>query len=138
MFRHVLEDRGVQFVAHVLSVALTDDELRVPQDAQVPRNGGPTRGKLLRDLPRGARAVAEELEDRAAGRIGERAKGRLHGHRRVRHLANKLIVPAPPSRASGAGRTGSRTWSAPPARSGGSARRSGGSGPLPGRTRASS
>src|SRR5438552_18902705 len=65
----ILEHRGVELVVDLLSVAFGRDQPGIFQDAEMPRNGWPTRVEPRRNLAGGARCGAEEPEYLATGRV---------------------------------------------------------------------
>src|SRR5687768_17537271 len=71
----------VQPVADELPFALRGHQVRRLEHAEVMRHRRKGDGELLGDLPRGAILLGEELEDPAAGRIGEGTEQRVI-HRR--------------------------------------------------------
>ena len=77
MFDDVLEDAHVELIDDLLSDARGGDELRLAQDGEVARDGGPGGVEVLGDLAGGPRPVAQEPQDVAAGGVGERVEDRV-------------------------------------------------------------
>src|SRR5262245_37165299 len=78
VFDDFLEDAHVELIDDLLADARGSDELRLAQDGEVPRHGGPGGIEVLGDLARGPRPVAQQPQDIAARRIGEGAEGGIH------------------------------------------------------------
>jgi hypothetical protein len=78
MLDDLVEDGRVQLVPDTLSIALGQYEVGVAKDTEVTRDGSPGRRELVGDLAGCARACPKELEDLAASRVGEGAKGGVH------------------------------------------------------------
>src|SRR5437868_6118299 len=85
MLNEVLEDGGIQLIHDLLAVALGEDEPRVTESAEVPGDGGPGGRELLGDLAGGLGSVAEQAENLASRRVGERAEG-IHASDSIRYL----------------------------------------------------
>ena len=75
MFDDFLEDAHVELIDDLLADASGGDELRLAQDGEVPRDGGPGGVEVLGDLAGGPRPIAQQPQDVAAGGIG-RGRGR--------------------------------------------------------------
>jgi len=69
------ERLGIESIDTVAAFAVLPDQVSPPQQAQVFGNGGTRDGKRLSDFSSGLAAPAEEIEDGAAGGIGEGLKG---------------------------------------------------------------
>ena len=69
-----LKDGGVDLVRDGVAVARGEHELRVAENAEVSRDGGPRDGEPLGDGARRHRSVAEQGEDRSPRGVGEGAK----------------------------------------------------------------
>jgi hypothetical protein len=76
----ILKDRGIELVPNELPISFGEYQLCVAQDAQMPGDGRPARGKVLGDLPRAHRTAPEQTQDIASRRIGERTKDGIHSH----------------------------------------------------------
>src|SRR5918998_3819153 len=74
----VVENGRVELVDDLLPVPLREDEARVAQHGQVPRDGRPRRREALGDLAGGLRAVAEQAQDLTTGGVAEGAEGVGH------------------------------------------------------------
>src|SRR5687767_15620467 len=74
----VLENGGVQLVDDVLAVPFGQNQLRILEHAQVPGDGRPAGGEFPGDLTGRARPASKELENLAAGRIGEGTENVVH------------------------------------------------------------
>jgi len=70
----LLKDRGIELIANHRAFALGQDEARGAKDSQMARDGGPREREAGREVAGATRSVAERLEDRAPGWIGERAE----------------------------------------------------------------
>jgi hypothetical protein len=68
---------GVQFVDAEAPLPTLSHQARTPQQPQVFRDGGTRNREGSRYLTGRPASVAEEIQDGAAGRIGQRAKGCL-------------------------------------------------------------
>ena len=62
---------GIELVNAVTAFAMLADQMRAAQQAQVLGDGGTGDGEGFGDLSGGLAAAAEEIEDGAAGGIGE-------------------------------------------------------------------
>ena len=71
------ERLGVQFVNTISAFAVFADQVGAAEEAQVLGDGGTGYGKSFGDLSGGLAAAAEEIEDGAAGGIGEGVEGGL-------------------------------------------------------------
>lgn len=78
MLDHLLERAQVELIDDLLAHAGADDELRLPEDGEMPRHGGPGGVEVLGDLPRRPRPISQEPQDVPPGRIREGAKGGVH------------------------------------------------------------
>ena len=78
MLDDFLSDTHVELVDDLLTHARGLDELRLPQDGEVPRYGGPGGIEVLGDLARRPRPVTQQPQDVAAGGVGEGAEGGVH------------------------------------------------------------
>ncbi len=78
MLDEVLDDRCVELVADVLTVARRQDEPGVAQDGQVARDRRPARREGLGDLARALGAGLEELEDPPPCRVGQGLEDGVH------------------------------------------------------------
>ena len=80
MFDDVLEDAHVELIDDLLSDARGGDELRLAQDGEVARDGGPRGVEVLGDLAGREGPAPQEAEDVAAGGVGECAEGGVHDY----------------------------------------------------------
>src|SRR3982751_5338049 len=78
VFDDLFEDAHVELIDDLLSDTGRGDELRLAQDGEVARDGGPGGIEVLGDLAGGPRPVAQEPQDIAAGGVGEGAEGGIH------------------------------------------------------------
>src|SRR5205085_980472 len=74
----IIEDSGVELVDDLLTLSLGNDQPRISKLAEVARDGRPCRGKMIGNLARRARPVAQQAQDLAACRIGEGLEGGVH------------------------------------------------------------
>src|SRR5690349_4376594 len=81
LLEDIVEHGGVELVDDLLAVALGENEPGVAEHAEVARHGRPRGWEMLCDLARGARSVAEQLEDVASGRVSDCAKNVFHAER---------------------------------------------------------
>lgn len=75
MLNEIMEDRAVQLIHDLLSIALGEYELGVPKRSEVSGDRRPCRRKVVGDLARALGAVAEQAENLAPGGIGEGTEG---------------------------------------------------------------
>ena len=78
MLDDLLGDTRVELVDDLLAHARRLDELRLAEDGEMPRHGGPGGIEVLGDLAGRPRPVPEQPQDVAAGRVGEGAEGGVH------------------------------------------------------------
>jgi hypothetical protein len=78
----ILEDRRIELVVDLLAAPFGDNEAAGAKHGEVARDGRPAGMKLRGDLAGRARAGAQELENVAAGFIGQRAEGGVFGRDR--------------------------------------------------------
>ena len=66
-----IEPGGVERLDARLALGAGGDEARLAQHVQVLRNGGRAQVEFVHEIARGPLALGEELDDAAAGRVGD-------------------------------------------------------------------
>ena len=69
---------GIERVDHLLSAALVDDEVRLLQNGQMSRNRRLCESEVVHDLADAVLALLQDLENVAAGLIGESLEEVVH------------------------------------------------------------
>jgi len=86
---HGFEGLGIELIETVPAFLPLLHQVGAAQQAEVPGNSRPRNGKRVRDLSGGLAALPQQVEQGAAGWVGERAESPLHRicNRTVTHYA---------------------------------------------------
>lgn len=79
MLNQVLENRGIQLVSNLLTMALGYDQASVAEHGKMPGDGRPARAEASGDISRSKGPITQQPEDVTSGLVGECAKRLIRG-----------------------------------------------------------